>query len=359
MIHAAILAGGKGERFWPLSRLHHPKQLLKIGGDKSMLEATLERIEDFIPISRTVVITGAEFKEGILAAVPYLKAENLLIEPEGKNTCLAVGLAAAYLKHKDPQAVLVVLPSDHLIEPKEKLRHVLEIGCAVAQQGDYLITLGIPPTRPETGYGYIELGEQFATQDGLNVFRIKQFKEKPSRTVAQQYYLDRQHLWNSGMFIWTARSILSAIKHCTPSLYRNLELFYPHLGTPQEAEELKRLYTSSESISIDFAVLEKASNVLTIKTDLHWDDVGSWLALERIKSKDRDHNVTLGETLSLGSYECTLVNEGEGIIVALGVSDLVVVKTENIVFVAHKTKVSDLKEVLQKLGQEPNLRQYL
>ena len=359
MIYAIILAGGKGERFWPLSRIQHPKQLLKINSEKSMLEETLERIKDFIPVSRTLLITGSEFQEGILKAVPYLKPENFLIEPEGKNTCLAVGLAAAYLKKKDPEAVLVVLPSDHLIEPKEKLLHVLEIGSAVAQQGDFLITLGIPPTRPETGYGYIEIGEQFSTQDGVSIYRIKQFKEKPSRTVAQQYYLDRQHLWNSGMFIWTAKTILSAIKRCVPALYRNLEKFYPILGTPQETEELKNLYASAENISVDFAVLEKAENVLTIKTDLHWDDLGSWLALERIKSKDRDHNVILGQALTVGSYESTIVNEGEGIVVTYGVSDLVVVKSANIVFVAHKTKVSEIKEILQKLSSDPNLSQYL
>ena len=222
-----------------------------------------------------------------------------------------------------------------------------------------MITLGIPPTRPETGYGYIEVGEQFSTQDGVSVYRIKQFKEKPSRTVAQQYYLDRNHLWNSGMFIWTARSILAATKHCLPNLYRSLEKFYPHLGTSHEQEELKILYASAENISIDFAVLEKADNVLTIRTDLHWDDVGSWLALERIKSKDRDHNVVIGDVLSLGSYETTVVNEGDGIVVALGVSDLVLVKTGSIVFVAHKTKVSDLKEVLQRLAADPKLSQYL
>jgi mannose-1-phosphate guanylyltransferase len=359
LIHALILAGGKGERFWPLSRAQHPKQLLKINSSKSMLEETLERIKEFIPVSRTLLVTGTEFEQGILKAVPYLKPENLVVEPEGKNTCLAIGLAAAYLKKKDPEAVMVVLPSDHLIEPREKLLHVLEIGCAVAQQGDYLITLGIPPTRPETGYGYIEIGEQFSSQDGVNLYRIKQFKEKPSRTVAQQYYLDRQHLWNSGMFIWTARAILSAIKGCVPALYRNLEKFYPHLGTAQEQEELKKLYASAENISIDFAVLEKAENVLTIKTDLHWDDVGSWLALERIKSKDRDNNVILGQALSLGSYECTVVNEGDGIVVTYGISDLVVVKTSNIVLVAHKTKVSDIKEILQKLAADSNLSQYL
>ena len=359
MIHAVILAGGKGERFWPLSRAQHPKQLLKINSDKSMLEETLERIKEFIPISRTLLVTGIEFQQGIMKAVPFLKLENLLIEPEGKNTCLAIGLAAAYLKKKDPEAVMVVLPSDHLIEPREKLLHVLEIGCAVAQQGEYLITLGIPPTRPETGYGYIEIGEQFSTQDGVTIYRIKQFKEKPSRIIAQQYYLDRQHLWNSGMFIWTARTILSAIKRCAPALYRELERFYPHLGTPGEQEELKKLYASAENISIDFAVLEKAENVLTIKTDLHWDDVGSWLALERIKNKDRDNNVVLGPILSLGSYECTIVNDGEGILVTYGISDLVVVKTENIVLVAHKTKVSDVKEILQKLASDPNLSQYL
>ncbi|MCI0531859.1 MAG: mannose-1-phosphate guanylyltransferase, partial [candidate division Zixibacteria bacterium] len=352
-------SGGKGERFWPLSRSDHPKQLLKIHTDRPMLEETFQRIREFIPLDRTLIITGKEFRDVTLAAVKTLKPDNLILEPEGKNTCLAVGLTAAYLKKKDPEAVMVVLPSDHLIEPKESLVQVLEIGCSIAKQGDYLITLGIPPTRPETGYGYIQLGEQFSTQAGINVYRIKKFKEKPSRTVAQQYYLDREHLWNSGMFIWTASAILSAIQKHVPAMHRELERFFPHIGTKQEAEELKKLYSVAENISIDFAVLEKADNVLTIRTELHWDDVGSWLALERIKSKDRDHNVSLGKTVSLDSYESTIVNDGDGIIVTFGVSDLVIVNTDKIVFVAHKTRVSDLKELLQKLGSDSELSRYL
>ncbi len=359
MLYSVILAGGRGERFWPLSRLGHPKQLLKIASDKTLLQETMERVKELIPVKRTLIITGENFAEAILKKVPDLSDKNLILEPEGKNTCLAIGLAAVHLKKKDPEGVMAVLSSDHLIEPKEKLQKILDVGASIAQQGDYLITLGVVPSRAETGYGYIELGEVFSSSEGMGVYQIKQFKEKPSRTVAQQYYFDRQHLWNSGIFIWSCSAILKAIKECMPSLYRELEIYFNHIDTSQEKEERKKLYANAENISIDFAVLEKASNVLTIKADLHWDDIGSWLALERIKDKDRDNNVFVGKVIVMDSYETTIVNEGDGIIAALGVSDLVIVHTDGIVFVAHKTKVQDVKELLQKLASEKDLEKFL
>lgn len=359
MLYSVILAGGRGERFWPLSRLGHPKQLLKITSDRTLLQETIDRVKELIPVARTVVVTGENFSQAILEKVPELKDKNLLLEPEGKNTCLAIAWAAAQLKKKDPEAVMAVLSSDHLIEPKEKLQEILEIGSSVAKQGDYLITLGVVPTRAETGYGYIELGDTFSSSEGVPVFKVKQFKEKPSRTVAQQYYFDRQHLWNSGIFIWSCSAILKAIKEHMPILYRELDIYYNQIDTPQEKEERKKLYASAENISIDFAVLEKASNVLTIKADLRWDDIGSWLALERIKEKDRDNNVLVGKVVASDSYETTIVNEEKGIVAALGVSDLVIVHTDGIVFVAHKTKVQEVKELLQKLAADKDLERYL
>jgi len=359
LLYSVILAGGRGERFWPLSRLGHPKQLLKITSDKTLLQETIDRVKELIPVNRTLVVTGENFAKAILEKVPDLTAKNLILEPEGKNTCVAIALAAVHIKKKDPEAVMAVLSSDHLIEPKERLQKILDIGSSIAKQGDYLITMGVIPTRAETGYGYIELGEAFSSSEGVPVFKVKQFKEKPTRTAAQQYYFDRQHLWNSGIFIWSCSAILKAIKEHMPSLYRELDIYYNHIDTPKEKEERKKLYASAENISIDFAVLEKASNVLTIKADLRWDDIGSWLALERIKEKDRDNNVFVGKVAALDSYETTIVNEEDGIVAALGVSDLVIVHTDGIVFVAHKTKVQDVKELLQKLASDKDLEKYL
>jgi mannose-1-phosphate guanylyltransferase len=357
--YAVILAGGRGERFWPLSRTQHPKQLLHITSRKTMLQETIDRVKDFIPIDRTKVVTGENIKQAILKHVDYLCEENLIVEPAMKNTCAAIGLAAVHLRKLDPDATMVVLSSDHLIRSEEKLVDILKVGTELAQEGDYLITIGITPGRAESAYGYIEMAESYNTFDGIEVFNIRKFKEKPDRLKAQQYYYDRKHLWNSGMFIWTVSTILRALEKHMPKMYSELESYSNHLGTKKELATREELYRRLEDISVDFAVMEKADNALVIKADLVWDDIGSWLALDRIREKDVDHNVMIGQARAIGTYETTIVNDSDGIIATLGVSDLVIVKTDDIVFVAHKTKVQDVKELLTELAKEKGLEKYL
>jgi mannose-1-phosphate guanylyltransferase len=357
--YAVILAGGRGERFWPLSRTEHPKQLLQITSQKTMLQETIDRVKEFIPIERTKVVTGENIKRAILKHVDYLNKENLIVEPAMKNTCAAIGLAAVHLRKLDPDATMVVLSSDHLIRPEERLVEILEIATGLARKGDHLITIGITPSRAETAYGYIELAEPYNTFGEILVYQIKEFKEKPDRLTAQQYYHDRKHLWNSGMFIWTVPTILKALQRHMPRMHAELETYAKHLGTGNEDAAREVLYQHLENISIDFAVLEKAENTLVIKADLVWDDIGSWLALDRIKEKDRDHNVMIGQARAINTYETTIVNDSEGIIAALGVSDLVIVKTDDIVFVAHKTKVQDVKDLLSEFTKDKKLEKYL
>ncbi len=359
MNYAVILAGGKGERFWPLSRVGRPKQLLEITSNKTMLQETIDRVSDFITIEKTLIVTGENLKDIILDKVKLLKENNLLIEPEVRNTCLAIGVAAVHLKNINPSATMIVLSSDHYIQSKEKLQKVLKVGSEVANQGEYLITIGIIPTRAETAYGYIEFSDLFTTIEDIPVYRINRFKEKPNRMTAQKYYYDRKHLWNSGIFIWTADTILKTLQRHMPDLYRELDLYAKEIGTKNQVQALRTLYSKAENISIDCAVLEKADNVLTIKADLIWDDIGSWLALERIKERDRENNVIIGKAQVTSTYETTIVNDGPGIIATLGVSDLVIVRTGDIVFVAHKTKAQDIKELLQKFASDKNMGEYL
>lgn len=359
MNYAVILAGGRGERFWPLSRTQHPKQLLHITSDKTMLQETIDRVRNLIPVERTLVVTGENIKKAILERVGYLKEENLIVEPEMMNTCLAIGLAAAHLKKIDPSSTMVVLSSDHMIRPQEKLQKILEVGVEIATTGEYLITLGIIPTRAETAYGYIEFSELYDSIDDILVYRIKEFKEKPNRITAQQYYYERRHLWNSGMFIWTTSTILKALEKHMPRMYKEIKSYSKHIGTKNQAEAMKKLYQNAERISVDFAVLEKADNALVIKADLEWDDVGNWLALDRVKEKDRDDNVIVGEAKTINTYETTIVNDSKGIIATLGVSDLVIVKSDDIVFVAHKTKVQDVKDLLREFAGNKKLEEYL
>ncbi|MGB7063187.1 MAG: sugar phosphate nucleotidyltransferase [Candidatus Zixiibacteriota bacterium] len=359
MNYAVILAGGRGERFWPLSRTQHPKQLLHLISKKTMLQETIDRIKDFIPVERTKVVTGENIKKAILKHVDYLKEENLIVEPAMKNTCAAVGVAAIHIRKTDPDATMVVLSSDHIIKPREKLLKILEVGTKLAEEGEHLITIGITPTRAETAYGYIESAELYDSFDDILVYIIKKFKEKPSRIVAQEYYYDRKHLWNSGMFIWSVSAILEALKRFMPDMYAELDNYSKHVGTDNEDAAKEELYQRLENISIDFAVLEKAENALVIKGDMVWDDIGSWLALDRIKDKDRGHNVIVGMARAMNTYETTIVNDSDGIIAALGVSDLVIVKTDDIVFVAHKTRVQDVRELLAEFSQDKELEKYL
>jgi mannose-1-phosphate guanylyltransferase len=359
MIYGVVLAGGRGERFWPLSRQDNPKQLLKLTSNKTMIFETIERLEGFIPFERILVVTGKNLRSKIERAVPGLNDDNFLLEPEGRNTLLAIGLAAVHVLKKDPDAVMVILSSDHLINPTEKLVSLLKAGAEQASKGNHLMTIGVVPTRADTAYGYIELGEEFTKIGGISFYHVKQFKEKPSPTKAQEYYLDRCHLWNSGMFIWRADAILESIERFIPELHLNLKGYLQTIGTPGEVAARAKLYSDCISISIDFAVLEKAPNVLTMKGEIKWDDVGSWLALERIRDHDRYNNVAVGDVLLEGSYENTVVNDDEGIIVGLGVSDLVIVRAGEITMVAHKTRVGEIKDLLAKLGSDKKYEKYL
>jgi mannose-1-phosphate guanylyltransferase len=312
-----------------------------------------------IPLDNFRVVTSASMSVLMQQAMPELKDINLLTEPVGRNTCVAIGLAAVHIVKQDPDGVMVVLSADHLIRPKEKLIQILQIGCAIAAKEDFLITIGVVPTRPETAYGYVRLGDIYNQESAATVYKVSGFTEKPKAALAHEYYYSHKYLWNSGMFIWSARSILAAMRTCMPETAKLLDTYSQHVGTPAESEARQELYNKAVPISIDFAVLEKAANVLTIKGDIVWDDVGSWRALERYKERDTDANIVIGESLLLDTYETTVYNNADGVIVCLGLSDLVIVRTENITMVAHKTQAENIKKVLEKLNEDEMSRQYL
>jgi mannose-1-phosphate guanylyltransferase len=353
------MAGGRGERFWPFSTKDYPKQLLRIVSERSMLQDTIERVVDFVPLERTLVVTGENLKEKILERLDFLKADNILTEPMGKNTCAAIGFAAVHLQRQDPDSVMMVLSADHYIKPKERLVELLRVGTTIAARDEVLITIGINPTRPETAYGYIQQGEVYSTFDGISTYRVARFKEKPDRHLAQQYYLDRSHLWNSGMFIWSTKAILNAIEKCQPKMFAQLQEYAEHIGAADEAEARHKFFSEAENVSIDIAILERADNVIVIRAKIIWDDIGSWRALERINPSDSKNNVSIGSVLLHDSFEVTAVNSGDGLIATLGVSDLVIVKTSKAVLVASKTKVDEMKALLERLRVEDGLDEYL
>jgi len=353
------MAGGKGERFWPLSRADKPKQFLALTSEKTMLAETIDRIQPMIPLERIRIVAGESMVPMVLGAADYLREKHVLSEPCGRNTGLAIGLAATHLLHDDPDAIMVVLSADHLIRPVEKLLSILHDGSDIAAKEDVLITVGIVPTRPETGYGYIKQGDVYKDNQESTVYQVSVFAEKPKAVVAQEYYYSRKYLWNAGMFIWSAKAILGALQEHQPEMYALLMNYSMAIGTDKEQEARLELYQKSPEISIDYAVLEHAGNVLTIKADIVWDDVGSWIALERYKDRDADNNVVVGEATLLDTFETTVYNDSDGIVTCLGVSDLVVVRASNITLVAHRRRLGQIKELLTKLGEDEKTRGYL
>ena len=347
------MAGGRGERFWPLSRGDRPKQLLALNSERPLLVETLDRITSLVPLERTYIVTGNHLADPIRRVVPELGPDQILTEPCGRNTCMAIGLAAAEIGHRDPDGVMLVLSSDHRIEPADRLRDILSFGADLAQARDVLVTIGITPTRAETGYGYIETGEPFERKGDLVSLEVAGFKEKPEPRQAQIYYYGRKHLWNAGMFVWSVRSIWKALEMYCPVHFQALQKCRDH---PGDLTIRDGGYRDVPDISIDFAVLEKADNVVTIKADLIWDDVGSWLALDRLRRRDAEGNVILGDVVAMDTTETVVFNDTDGVIATLGVSDLVVVRSGPITFVAHKSRLGQIRALVQEVaGDHPDL----
>lgn len=347
-LHAVIMAGGSGTRFWPLSRRARPKQLLDLVGGSSLVRQTVDRIRPLVPPERILVVTGAEHAEALRAEVPELPRQNLLVEPAGRGTAPAIGLAAVVLRARDPQATLVVLPSDHVIRDPERFRAIVEAASEAADAGDYLITLGMKPTMPETGYGYIRVGERLRTAKNWPVHRVDRFIEKPERARAEAYVTDGRYLWNGGMFVWRADAVLDAIRLHLGDVFEGIAEIGLALGVGDLEAAVARVYARLRNVSIDTGVLEKAGNVLVVPAEVGWHDVGSWSALDELLPPRDDGNVGIGEHVAIDTHRCVVYSPSK-LVATVGVDDLVIVETDDALLVCRKDQAQDVRRVIEEI----------
>lgn len=348
MIYGVIMAGGSGTRFWPKSRRNRPKQLLAISGDKTMIQATVERILPEIPYDRIMVITGSTHEEEVRKQLPGLPPEMVVVEPVGRNTAPCIALAAYKLRKQNPDAIMAVLPADHLIGKAVEFLDALRIGAEAAATSDYLLTFGILPDRPETGYGYIKLGPTEIQIRGTPVHRVEGFVEKPNRDTAEKYLSSGRYLWNSGMFMWNVSAIVKAFQTHLPGLADAVERILPALNTPEELNALRELYSGVEAVSIDYGIMEKAANTLCIPVDVEWNDVGSWASLADVWLPDEQGNSATGEVVFLESRDC-VVSSPHRLTALIGMEELVVVDTPDAIMICRKDRAQDVKKLREEL----------
>jgi mannose-1-phosphate guanylyltransferase len=348
--YAVIIAGGKGERFWPRSRGYRPKQFLSLLGQNSLLQQSRERIAALFAPENILVVTGHEHLSLARQQLPDLPPENFISEPEGRNTAPCIGLAAIHLRKRDPRAVMAVFPADHLVQGRDVFLQCLEKGFELAETDSALVTIGIVPTRPETGYGYIEKEENAITGDML-VHKVRRFVEKPNLDNAMAYLQSGRFFWNSGIFIWKAGLILEKFEKHMPELSWGLSAIGMKIGSEEEENVMKSIFPSLPAVSIDYGIMEKEKDILVIRGEFGWDDLGSWAALAEWFPKDNDGTAILGEHVAIDTKDC-LVYGHSALIATLGVRNLVIVQTSDVVLVCDKERSQEVKTLVQILTEQ-------
>ena len=349
MTSIVIMAGGKGERFWPKSRINLPKQFLSLTDDeKSMIQHTVERAKSLVDIENVYVVTNEMYKNLVLEHVPDILDENIIIEPVAKNTAPCIGLAAMHIAKKDINSKMIILPSDHLIKFNEIFIDTLKTALDVVEKGDNLATIGITPNYPETGYGYINFTKGESFKDSANVYEVLRFVEKPNLEKAKEYLTSGQYLWNSGMFVWRASTILKNFKEYLPEIYEGLQKIGESIGTEKYEEVLKKEFSNLPSESIDYGIMEKAKNIYVIPGNFGWDDVGSWLSIGRINKTNQDGNVINGNVISIKTKN-SIIQGNKKLIATIGLEDIVIVDTDDVTLICHKDNTQEVKEIINNL----------
>jgi mannose-1-phosphate guanylyltransferase len=344
MLCALIMAGGKGERFWPLSTDKKPKQFLKLLGEETMIQMSVNRMIPLIPINRIFVVTDKKYVHLVREQLPHLPLQNIILEPLGRNTAPCIGLSAFIIQRYYQNASIIVVPSDHLIVDEDRFRETINLGYRFTEENeDVIVTIGMKPDRPETGYGYIKIDTVQAVLGNNNIHKVEKFVEKPDLDKATEYIHDKNYFWNCGMFLWKCSTILKLIEKYLKETYEVLN----EIAATSEGEFevcLNKKYPEVESISIDYAIMEKAENIYIIPSDFGWDDIGSWQAVERYRLKDCNNNICVGRTQNIHSNN-NVIFSSEKHIVVVGIDNVFVVESDDAIYIGKKEDLSKIKDI--------------
>jgi mannose-1-phosphate guanylyltransferase len=356
--YCLIMAGGSGTRFWPLSRVKKPKQYLSLFGDLSLIQESVKRFTHFIP-EESVYVVSAKSQQAVLESqTTNLPKQNMIYEPVGKNTLPAIGLAALFIAEKDPEGILIVSPSDHLIQNDQLFQQCIESAALIAEKEDGIVTIGITPKYPATGYGYVQTAEEIKIGQSIKSFSVSRFVEKPNTEVATGYLKQGGFFWNSGIFVFKVSVFLESVKNFAPELYADLMRIKEHIGSDSYEEAVDRIYREVNSISIDYGILEKASNVFLVQGDFVWNDLGSWEEVYKYDSnKDENQNTASGEVVLIDTKN-SYVYAPNSLVAIVGLDDVIVVQEGDTILVCKRDRAEDIKAVVGEITKR-KLDQYL
>jgi mannose-1-phosphate guanylyltransferase len=360
-----IMAGGRGERFWPISREQTPKQLIKLLGDRSFLQQAVDRVLPLVPVKNILVITNAAQAAEVRRQLPKLPKNNVIAEPVGRDTCAAVTLGAAIVGARSVNAVMAVLPADHVIPEAKKFQQVLGDAFDLAGRGQVIVTIGIKPTEPATGYGYIRTGAELPPPDGVKrykttFFKAEQFVEKPNYDTALTYLTSGQYRWNAGMFVWSFVTVTNALEQHQPEMRAACQRWFEAAAKGKLERVLAKDYPDIKKISVDYALMEHAQNVVVADGTFDWDDLGAWPALARHLKPDAEGNCAVGEFIHVDGAR-NIIYDGRSQsrrtpIACAGLRDAILVLTDDAVLLAHKSQAQKIKELVKKLAENPKLK---